>query len=159
MPNFALLIRTKEVENVATVAPIAGRRWGLKLSCASCSEVTPNFVYIDESETVESDGGSANAMFSCKFCKKQISVNVLTKAYGTYDCTSAKPMPVAGFEVRGAEPVEAHLEEGWTVVATESEKEFSEGVNLDDDWVDYDDKGEQSVSILGVEVSFAKLGK
>lgn len=158
MPSYAVLIQPKEVENVATIAPIPGRRWGLKFRCASCQEQTPNFVYVDEAEVVESDGGSANAMFSCKFCKKQISVNVLPKAYATYE-VGPKPGVVAGFEVRGAEPVELHLETGWVVVASESEKAFSDDVNLDDDWVEYDDKGEQSVSILGVNVTFERVGK
>lgn len=148
-----------EAENISTIEAVKGRRWGIKLQCSSCNEKTDKFVFVDESEEAEVDGGTCNNVVSCKFCKKQMSTNVETKQYGVVDVTLNKPGQVIAFTCRGGEPVEALLEDQWIVTAAQSDKQFTEGVLLDEDWCDYDDKGDQSVSILGATASFERKGK
>lgn len=157
MPLYGLFIKISESENVAYLEPASGRRWGLKLQCTSCNERTENFVFVDESEEVEVDGGTANAVVSCKFCRKQMTLTVDPRHYGRYDMGPV-PQKIAAFDVRGGEPVELLLEDKWIATATgDAEKTFDEGVELNDDWVGYDDKGDQSVSIMGVDCIFQRL--
>lgn len=158
MPSYSLLLKISECENIAFVEPQNDRRWGLKLACAGCSEVTENFIFFSAADDVELDGGgNANANFSCKFCRKAISINVDERQYKRYDCSKPSAQTVAVFEVRGGEPTEALLEDAWTVTASgESETTFNDGVNLDEDWCEYDAKSDQSVSILGVTHAFER---
>lgn len=155
MPSFALLI-SAEVENITKIAPVEGRHWGLKFECNKCKETGDKFVYIDEEESEESGGGNHNAIWSCKFCKNQISADVNTKSYGEFDAEkSSNPQKVIVFDVRGAEPVDLEWDGSWIATAAESEETF-EDVDLSDDWCDYDEKSSNSVSIMNPVVKFEK---
>lgn len=64
-------------------------------------------------------------------------------------------VPVVGFDCRGLEPVGFHAENGWKVVSTGGT--VFEDVDLGDDWVEYCEKGSDSVGIYSVEGRFRRI--
>jgi hypothetical protein len=64
-------------------------------------------------------------------------------------------VPVAAFETRGIEPYAFHPMGGEFIVESEGGKIFEgEDVDLSDDWADYDDENEVSVSVMEFESKF-----
>ncbi len=153
MPLFAVKIKA-ELENIESIAPTPARRWGLKFLCTSCQTPTENFIYVDENETAEDQGGKANAFFSCKFCKKTMSASIDPKSYMAYT-GGHKTMPVVVVEVRNGEPVALDVENAWIATATESGAAFAQ-CDLTQDWCEYDEGSGQSVSIMAVLVEFER---
>jgi hypothetical protein len=81
-----------------------------------------------------------------------ISVTVDVKSYAPYDTGRPEPGVVVVFDIRGGTPLAVDLEDQWTAVS-ESGGSFT-GVNLAEDWCDYDEQSGQSVSIMNVVFSF-----
>lgn len=64
---------------------------------------------------------------------------------------------IVTFDCRGLEPIDFSPTEGWIVKVEESGKIFND-VNLTDkEWVDYDDKINQSVGIYDFQSQFVKV--
>jgi len=153
MPHYSVLFKA-DLENVQLVAPEQPRRWGIKFQCTSCQSISEKFTYVEESETAERDGGEANQIVSCKFCRARVSMNVDPKSYGAYQ-GQPQPAPIVVLELRGAEPVELDIEDLWVITAAESGETFP-NADLTEDWCDYDEKGAQSVCVSGVAIGFTR---
>ena len=155
MPNFRLFLQC-ELTNIISVAPKPNRSWGMKIECSKCHEKGDNFIYVDENETEETTGGgSANHVSGCKFCKNQVTINVVPKSVGAY--TGGAPAGIITFDFRGAEPYQLELDDDWVAIAAESEATFEDGVDLSQDWCDYDEKGSQEVMITNPSVTFERV--
>lgn len=158
MPTFSVVMSVEECEGVAVIRPAEGRQWGVKLRCSSCNEETPNYVYFNEAETFEADGGGGvrNLVMRCGFCKAVLSVNVEANSVDGFhaDGESGK---LIDLEVRGGEPTELEMDDQWVVESAGGAK--FEGADLSQDWCEYDEKAGESLNISGVEVSFEKMRK
>lgn len=64
---------------------------------------------------------------------------------------------IVTFDCRGVEPVEFSPGEGWIVKIEESGKVFNEVDLSEKEWVEYDDKINQSVGIYDFESQFIKI--
>ncbi|CCD15491.1 unnamed protein product [Trypanosoma congolense IL3000] len=156
MPQYSLLA-SAETEGVERIQPMRPRDWGMKVECDSCREVSPNYIYVDETEERENaGGGTRNAVFKCSFCKTVITVDVDPSSYGAYYPESEDDTPLVVMEVRGATPVELDVGSNWVVV---SEGATFEGADLSTDWMEYDEKSGTAVSVSQFEVSFHRLKK
>lgn len=60
------------------------------------------------------------------------------------------------FDCRGIEPTAFSPRDGWIAVAEESGKVFEDVDLTEKEWVDYDDKTNQSVGIYEIESQFVK---
>lgn len=151
MPTFAVLLKA-ELEGIEQITPVEGRSWMLKFNCTKCNTVTPNFVEVDPTETAEVGGGTSNLAFKCKECKSVISATVVPRTEGGF---GAKPGKVVEIDIRGGEPVDLLLDDGWNAVGEGETATAFTGVTLDD-FCDYDEPAETSVTISKPEVSFAR---
>ena len=157
MPLFHAVMHVVESEGVDRVVPVPGRGWGLRLECFSCKEESTNFMYVNEAEAHEREGGFHNFVSKCRLCKSHITVDIVPVPSGSgyYSAVESNaPNIIASFEVRGGHPTTMEIDNQWTVVA-ESGATFEE-VDLSEDWCDYDEKGQMSVVISGVSVEFEK---
>lgn len=104
-------------------------------------------------------GSRGVANFVCKWvrdAKHAASIVVEETVKGvTRDVTGEDEgqwVPVCGFECRGIEPTKLHLGGGFTV--TTPAGTVFEDVDLSEDWVDFDEKGGDSVGIYDMEARF-----
>lgn len=72
---------------------------------------------------------------------------------------SGKFKRIVSLDCRGVEPVDFSPREGWIVKAADGGPTF-ENVDLsEDDWVEYDEKNNNSIGIYEFESNFVKLKK
>eukprot|EP01127_Copromyxa_protea_P010122 TRINITY_DN2447_c0_g1_i1.p1 TRINITY_DN2447_c0_g1~~TRINITY_DN2447_c0_g1_i1.p1 ORF type:complete len:158 (-),score=32.75 TRINITY_DN2447_c0_g1_i1:73-546(-) len=156
MVVYKLLLKA-DLENVESVVASDDTRWYIKWSCNNCGEKTENFVYVSKHESRENPKGrgSANLLYTCKFCKRDSSVDVVKGSEKPYSKSGSYAGPVVEFDCRGITPEEYEPKVGW-VVRCESGTEFEDGVDFADDWVDYDDKANNSVGVYGVSGKFER---
>ncbi|RNF10022.1 uncharacterized protein Tco025E_06857 [Trypanosoma conorhini] len=151
MPYFRVCL-SAETEGVVAIRPARPRVWGFKFACDSCRETSPHFVYVDEAEARDSGGGGTrNAVFKCAFCKGVLTATIDPESYGRFTPDGGGDLLLV--EVRGASPAELELDDKWVV---EAEGSVFEGVDLSEDWMDYDEAAGAAVSVSGVSVSFER---
>ncbi|BFZ62603.1 hypothetical protein YB2330_003704 [Saitoella coloradoensis] len=115
----------------------------------SCREVHNNWVGISRNEEAEIAGskGTATWVWRCKNCKRESSAS-FENAPVSYD--KEAPKPILTFECRGCEFVEFKPDGEWVCQGEESGTKF-EGVDLTEDWYDYDEKAGAEVSIIDMQ--------
>jgi hypothetical protein len=126
----------------------------------SAGEDAKEGVRVTATEEHDLPGSRGTANFVCKWvrdAKHAASIVVETTVKGvTRDLTGEDEgawVPVCGFECRGIEPTALHLGGGFTV--TTPAGTVFEDVDLSEgDWVDFDEKGGDSVGIYGMEARF-----
>lgn len=157
--TFLLYVKA-DLENVESLAPAPGAHFCLDVQESAGSERRGG-VYVHAGEKHELAGSRGEAHFVMKFdkaSKHEAYLNVLDVKGVTRPVTAAdsgKWVPVVAFECRGLEPVAYHPEEEW--LATGAGGQRFEGVNLSDDWADYDEKLGDSVSVMAFESKFELL--
>ena len=154
MPFFAICVQAV-FENIKELRPAPDRTWGVLFACSSCREQMPNHIEVDPEGAEEKDGGTYNCLFSCKFCKKKITVSVAKGSEGSYTGEGG-PAPVIVLDCRGGEPVDLYKDDQWIAVSEDTDHEFVEGVDLSQDWADYDEKADaDKASVMISEVAFS----
>ncbi|KAG7383125.1 hypothetical protein PHYPSEUDO_003997 [Phytophthora pseudosyringae] len=157
MVLFVLYVKA-ELENVETLAAPPLHRWCLDVTEPRGDE-RREAVFVSDEEVVDVAGGRGAAHFTLKWpgATKAATLTVvrdvkkLTRAVTGED--SGAFVPLVGFECRGLEPCAWHPESGYRVVSAGRHAAFSD-VDLSDDWAEYDEEGEQSVGVYGVEWKF-----
>ena len=154
------LLRVKaELENVTAFRAPSGMEWCMDLQQSDGDEVREKVV-IDPSETVEMKGGRGTANLTLSFgSKKEASVSIVDvkdskvalRPYNEED--QGGYVTFAAFECRNCVPIKWHqLRE---LVCESTEGKSFDGVDLsEDDWCDYDDENDLSVSISNLESTF-----
>ncbi|KAF8300232.1 putative Eukaryotic protein of unknown function (DUF866) [Trypanosoma cruzi] len=154
MPFFRVFLRA-ETEGVLSIRPARPRVWGMKFECDSCRETSPHFVYVDEAEERDSGGGGTrNAVFKCAFCKGVLTASIDPESYGRFTPDGDNGLLLV--EVRGGSPKELELDGNWVV---EAEGSSFDGVDLSEDWMEYDEASGAVVSVSGVSVVFERTKK
>jgi hypothetical protein len=160
MPLFHAVMCVEETEGVERIAPVQGRVWGLRFTCASCREESVHFMYVNEAELHEREGGTHHFISKCKSCKNDVTADIMQPPAGTGYFSAVEenaPNIIASFEVRGGQPTAMEIDNKWIVTANSGAK-FEE-VDLSTDWCDYDETGKESVTVSGVSVEFEKAKK
>ncbi|OQS04086.1 hypothetical protein THRCLA_20979 [Thraustotheca clavata] len=157
MVLFVLYVKA-DLENIEKIEAPPLHRWCLDLKEPTGDERRQG-VWVSEEEELEVSGSRGTAHFLMKWpgAKKESQLTVvrdikkLTRAIGAED--SGKFVPFVGFDCRGLEPYGWSPEDGYKVTAA-GETSVFEDVNLSEDWADYDEEGDQSVGVYGVEYKF-----
>jgi hypothetical protein len=117
-------------------------------------------VRVTAAEEHDLPGSRGVANFVCKWvrdAKHAASIVVESAVKGvTRDVTGEDEgawVPVCGFECRGIEPTALHLGGGFTVT-TPAGTAFEDVDLSEGDWVDFDEKGRDSVGVYGLEARF-----
>ena len=123
--------------------------WGFEIKCAKCGAPHSKTVFFDANDLQEIPGskGYCNFLVNCKTCNNNIRINVREKSYAPIDCLSGNTTAkLAGFECRGCELEKWYPEEGFYVIAEDSENLFDD-LDLKELWIDYDEDESRNISI------------
>ncbi|KCV70606.1 hypothetical protein H696_02964 [Fonticula alba] len=123
--------------------------WKFTLECSNCRERSPKpvvFNGIDKDSPGDNDRVSVNFYMTCKGCRRQATIDVLRINITEITGTSPELVPFATFECRNTSLVEFFPSDEFEITSTESDTIFKE-VDPSDEWADYDEKGQVSVSI------------
>ncbi|QDZ20649.1 DUF866 domain-containing protein [Chloropicon primus] len=158
MVVYLLKVRC-ELENVTTFKPPKGMCYCLDLQQSDGDEVREKVV-VDPGELVPMKGGRGEANLTLTFgSKKEASVSFLDGLKGE---AAARPymeedngqfVTFAAFECRNCVPTKWHQLSELSCESTEGKK-FDEVDLSEDDWCDYDDENDLSVSISNLESTF-----
>lgn len=100
-----------------------------------------------------------NLAIRCKFCKRDNSVDVVKGSQVAYQGADAGSFQkIASFDCRGVELVDFQMRSGFEAVAAESGTRV-EVTFEGDDFCDYDDAGDQSISVMEPEARFQTARK
>lgn len=170
MPLFVAFVKA-ELEGVASLAPPEDVTWKIDVKHSSGDEVRSG-VTICASDEVELTGskGVANLVLKFADASEQSNCSVVTafnrdkkkgkkKGGGkggddepravTAD-DSGEWVPIVAFEARGLEVVNLTLGTGDLVVTAEGGRAWDDA-DLSDDWAEYDEENEVSVSVMSIE--------
>ncbi|KAI9218597.1 hypothetical protein BC828DRAFT_388149 [Blastocladiella britannica] len=150
------LFLSAELEGIVSLSVPVNADWSLTVRCGSCNEINPAHVVVSptESSSISGSRGEANLVMRCKFCKREGSINVVVPSSGPTAANWAEDQPLVVLECRGIDVTEWHAMDGWTV-ASESGK-WSD-VDLSEDWVEYDEKAGEPISISDVRTTVKRV--
>ncbi|XP_037825664.1 UPF0587 protein CG4646 [Lucilia sericata] len=135
----------------------------IKITCTNCGETSDKWHDITESERTQQDSRNPNGFnfyMKCKMCSRENSIDVVEKSNAVYTQEdSGKFKTIVVFDCRGAEPVEFSPRVGWIVRAVDNGQTFEEVDLSEDDWVDFDEKNNNSVGVYEFASKFIKLKK
>jgi hypothetical protein len=150
MVQLRLVVRA-ELENLRDFGPCAETHWYFTGKCTSCGEVGPKPYSVDAAETVERIRSDAHLVAKCKFCKREMSCELLSRESARLNPDDTAGVHIAVFDFRGMEPVQWIPRTGFSAKGLESGTPF-ENIDLTDgEFCDYDEKGECSVMISAIE--------
>jgi hypothetical protein len=149
MPTTLLRI-SAELENIEKLVPCQGNVWKFDISNGRGEEKAG--VTIDPNEDIELVGSRGTANFVMKWPgenkQSYIKVVPVKKVTGEYSASSSGLVPVLGLECRGIEILRWIPSVDFVAISTGGKK-FDE-VDLSDDWADYDDDNDDSVSVMNL---------
>eukprot|EP00940_MAST-03C_sp_MAST-3C-sp2_P002137 g2137.t1 len=155
MVKQAVVLEVEEDENVEKIEPSDETMWHLLL-------VDPNSgderkIVLDPTNEEEIDGsrGSANFIMTWKGSKRQCSISIITTAAHNIDSTDDE-QPLVVFECRNAEIKACSLSDDSFLVTSTGGYTFSD-VDLSDDWADFDEENDESVSLMGISTKVIKM--
>ncbi|KAI8125004.1 UPF0587 protein [Lucilia cuprina] len=135
----------------------------IKITCTNCGETSDKWHDITESERTQQDSRNPNGFnfyMKCKMCGRENSIDVVEKSNDVYTQEdSGKFKTIVVFDCRGAEPVEFSPRVGWIVRSVDNGQTFEEVDLSEDDWVDFDEKNNNSVGVYEFASKFIKLKK
>mmetsp|Transcript_6497 Transcript_6497/g.10624 ORF Transcript_6497/g.10624 Transcript_6497/m.10624 type:complete len:159 (-) Transcript_6497:166-642(-) len=157
MPTYVLSIKA-ELENVASLLPLNNVMW--KFDIVNASSERKEGVTVCATDELELSGSRGHANFVMKWPGEKhesyikiVHVKKVTPQYGAEDSGSMKP--ILGLECRGLE-IERWIPGDDFVVESTSGVIF-ENVDLtENDWADYDERNDESVSITDLEYRIEK---
>jgi len=157
-----LLLSIKaDLENVTNLQPASDFEYFFQVKCNSCYETHSNFVSMNRTEERDVSGGKGNTahfVWRCGFCKRESSAK-FEAAFPPqpYQAESSGQFaPLVTLDCRGLEFTGFQPRGIWNCEGTGSGTKFTE-VDLEDgEWVDYDEKAKQPVSIMGIESKWSR---
>lgn len=116
---------------------------------------------ICEDEKVKQDTRNAkgyNLVIKCKLCSRENSMDVVEGSQASYtESDSGTFKTFVLFDCRGIEPVDFDPRTGYIVKCVENGQAFEDVEIEDGDWVEYDGKNKNSVSISEFKSQFVKV--
>ncbi|XP_066258452.1 UPF0587 protein CG4646 [Euwallacea similis] len=144
--------RLENVEELKTNHP--DHSFSLKLKCTSCGEVSDKWHDVIESEKFPGKTGRSenNYIAKCKMCGRENSLDIVPGSNASYtNEDSEKFKSIVAFDCRGTEPVDYRPSEGWLVKVEGSSKVFNDVDLIEKEWVEYDEKIQDSVGVYEFE--------
>ncbi|XP_045480445.1 UPF0587 protein CG4646 [Harmonia axyridis] len=132
----------------------------LKLKCLNCGECSDRWHDVIESKTFPSKTGKSDSHYleKCKLCGRENRLSIIegtNEKYTNEDQGNFKS--IINFDCRGIEPIEFSPTDGWIAKIEDSGNIF-EGIDLTEkEWVEYDEKINQSVGIYDFQYKFIKI--
>ncbi|KAF8587316.1 DUF866-domain-containing protein [Ramaria rubella] len=159
-----LLLSVKaDLENVTNLLPENDAfEFFFQVKCNSCHETHPNSVSlnrVDERGMSGGKGNTAHFVWRCGFCKRESSAKFEAaspvQAYNAE--SSGKFAPFVTLDCRGLEFTGFEPRGIWKCEGTESGTKFTD-VDLggEGEWVDYDEKASQPVSVMGMKGQWSR---
>lgn len=134
----------------------------IKIKCSNCGEISDKWHVVTESERTQQSSRTPdgfNFYMKCKMCSRENTLDIIENCHYNVEEESGKFKTIAIFDCRGLEPTEFSPRQGWIVKSSENGQVF-ENVDLsEDDWVEYDQKNNNSVGIYEFKSKFIKLKK
>ncbi|KAF7282088.1 UPF0587 protein GA18326 [Rhynchophorus ferrugineus] len=124
--------------------------FSLKLKCSGCGEISDKWHDVTESERFPGKTGRSenNYIAKCKMCGRENSLDIIPGSNAPYSNNdSGKLKAIVSFDCRGIEPIEFQPGDGWIIKIEESGKIFRDVDLSEKEWVEYDEKIQQSVGI------------
>ena len=159
MPVFALEIKA-DLENVSKLRPLENNLWKLDISNSDSERKLGITVSAGDEIDIEGSRGIANFILKWPGSKQQSYIKIvrLEKCSGEYSGSdSGSFVRIVGFECRGL------VIDRW-IPTVDFEVETSSGVIIeggadlsDGDWADFDDRANQSVSVINLEHRIVRL--
>ncbi|EAT48118.1 AAEL000847-PA [Aedes aegypti] len=135
----------------------------LKIKCTNCGEESDKWHDITEGEHVNEDTRNPkgfNFYMKCRMCSRENSIDIVEGSNASYTADdSGKLKTIVAFDCRGVEPVAFSPRSGWIAKATEGGPKFEDIDLSEDDWVEYDQKNNNSVGVYEFEADFIKMKK
>ena len=154
MPQFMIFIKC-DLQHVKSFRSNASRYC---LDLSSGSEERQG-VWLDPTESTEAPGGRSETNLCIKFegAKQAATIDFVESGQATEytEEDSGQWVAIQCFECRGCEITGYSQQDDWIVVG-ESGQEFSEEVDLSDDWCDYDEGADVSPEISAFEVKIER---
>lgn len=160
MPLFDLLLKAT-LENVLSIRVSETFNFRVKFSCDGCGDVSEKAQPFSWVDSVDVPGGKGSAKFlaKCKGCGRQYNVDI-TSTVGDFVYAaehSGSWQRVATLECRGGVfPSSFEISDGYSIVGP---TETWDDQDLGDDWAEFDEEGDASVSVLLVEARFEATGR
>lgn len=160
MPFYDLLIQAT-LESIASISVDDGFNFRVKFQCESCRDTSEKSLVFGWHDEVEVPGGKgiARVLAKCKGCNRQYNVDIISKK-SDFNYTLAQSGEwghVATLECRGgAAPVSFEAGDGFFISGS---KTAWHNQDLSEDWADYDEKADESVSILAFTSKFQVSAK
>ncbi|XP_073006929.1 uncharacterized protein [Typha latifolia] len=164
---FYLLHFTAELENLTNLQPRGGcddpnYTYYFKVKCENCGEISQKttWVALSESVSLTNGRGTANLVQKCKLCGRDGTIQMIPGQGQplTIELSQAgKNSRLMVFDCRGFEPVDFVFSDGWkaeSLSGTTFDIDLSE-----DEFAEYDEKGECPVGITNLQSLFKVVKK
>ena len=155
MGVFELSLQAR-LDNVEKVCFTDSFRWCLKIACSNCREEYSKNIYFESGDQVDSQGtrGTFNYVSKCKFCGSSGTLNLIGSKKEYIESEDLKP--IARVEGRGIKVLKGLIDSGFNVISL-SGKVFEEVKPEDNDWVEYDDRGEYLVGVYEISTNISEV--
>ncbi|XP_056671935.1 CXXC motif containing zinc binding protein-like [Monodelphis domestica] len=101
--------------------------------------------------------GKTTMVQKCKLCSQNNSIDILSNSVKPYEAEDREKFKtIMDFECWGLEPVDFQPQPGFAAEDTETGTTFSDINLLEKDWMDYDEKAQESERIYEVTHQFVK---
>uniref|UniRef100_A0A7N0UU09 CXXC motif containing zinc binding protein n=1 Tax=Kalanchoe fedtschenkoi TaxID=63787 RepID=A0A7N0UU09_KALFE len=162
MVNFMLMIAA-DLENLTNLQPQGGVddpdfAYHFKVKCGNCGEASQKETVVSLGETISQPRGKGEChlLQKCKFCGRDGMITMIPgrgKPLTQELSESGQFAPLMLLECRGFEPVGFLFGAGWRVEAISGT--LYENVDLsEDEFTEYDEKGEVPVMISNLRATF-----
>lgn len=149
MPLSLLKIKA-DLENISRLVPVEGNLWKLLISNGSGDEKE---ITVSSLDVIPLEGSKGEANFVMKWpgatSQSYIKLVEVKKVNGNYQ-KAGEWETILGLECRNLEVMKWIPSTDFVAESSEG-KIFSEGVDLSDDWADYDEENDLAVSITVLE--------
>merc|ERR1719223_853751 len=157
MPLYLLKIKA-DLEGINKLIPLADNLW--KLDIQNDAGDTKSGITVSKADVIDLEGSKGQANYVMRWAKgapqAYIKIVDVKKVDGSYKSDdSGKFVTVLGLECRGIEPIAWVVGEDFTAESSGGTT-FQEGVDLSEDWADYDEEHDESVSVMNTEVKIEK---
>ena len=159
MPLFLMQIRLSEIENVQSLVLKENNTFVFDISNGS-GEVKQS-QEVSTLDEIEIEGSRGKANYCMRWTKgapqAYIKIETIKKCNGSYLSSSlGEWVTVVGFEARGLEMDTVRPSNYFDVISSEGKRFCLAEADNEEDWADYDEDRDQSVSYMGLSYRLIK---
>ncbi|XP_050302298.1 CXXC motif containing zinc binding protein [Anthonomus grandis grandis] len=142
------------LENVEELKPNPDHSFALKLKCSACGEISDKWHDVNESDKFPGRTGRSEHHYvgKCKMCGRDNTLDIVQGSIASYRNEDSENFKsIISFEGRGLEVVDYQPGDNWCVKVDGSSKIFSDVDLSEKEWVEYDEKIQDSVGVYDLE--------